>query len=192
MNPRALDEQEKAAFLRAVESMKGKAAESLRELIDPRAWDGEAAKDSSSLESCFGPLTPESLHAAGLDELGAWLRWLPTRERRRVRRLLVGRLKLQPPRNRPVRKMEPEAVVCFRTVLLSSGERDRELLIRAGLHHLARGLADRSSDGLQDLVRGLPGRWATAVVAMHARLRLQRSTRLAAKELRRTWSERRG
>lgn len=192
MRPRALDEQERAVFVRAVESLRGKAVESLLELIDPQAWGGESAKGTASLESYFGTLNSESLHMAGLDELGAWLRWLPARERKRVRRLLMGRLKLEPSKNRPVRKMEPEAVVCFRTVLFSSGECDRDLLTRAGLHHLARGLADRSAAEVRGMSRGLPGLWATWLVAMHARLSQQRASRLAAKELRRLWSERGG
>lgn len=190
MNPIGMEPADRAAFEQAVALLGPAGLDVLRSFVDPAVWD-QLADCSPAADDSLGwlwPLVDESgLRQAGAQELAGLRRWLGRLERRRIDPILAPHLgQVGWWRARTCR---PDSF-CLRSLqaaLLGRGPASLDLGLRAGLHHLARCLADRPPDSLATGLEGLPADWAGSLRACQARLASSARARMQANRLLGQW-----
>ncbi len=168
MTGQQLDRPEREAFAAAAERL-GRTPAALEQRL--AAADGAAPPAATPrLDAVLAAVDAERLRRAGRLELWGWLRWLPRRERSRLQPLVAAHLGRRPRLGRRPERLAPDAVESLRVCLFAPLPETVDLGLRAGLHRLARALADVEPDAFEAAVAPLPRVWRLGLRLARSRL----------------------
>jgi hypothetical protein len=163
LSPLPLSPDERAAFLAAAGRIGGADAERLVASLGAGVWPEEDGVTA-------GPPAEDEVRVLGVLELADLLVCLTGRARLR---LLRGLTRYDRRRVRSIRSACPperEEVSSLRDLLASPDLGNADPVLKAGLHRLARGQADREPVVVHARTAGFPPGWRGCLLAAHARL----------------------
>jgi hypothetical protein len=168
-----LERSEREAFGAAAERL-GRTPAALEQRL-VAADDAAPAAATPRLDAVLAAVDADRLRRAGRLELWGWLRWLPRRERNRLQPLVAAHLGRRPRLGRRPERLAPAAVESLQVCLFAPLPETIDLGLRAGLHRLARALADVEPDAFEAAVASLPRAWCLGLRLARSRLAREES-----------------
>ena len=173
MTGQRLGRRDREAFGAAAERL-GRTPAVLDERLAAAA-DAATPAGTSGLDALLAAVDAERLRRAGLLELWGWLRWLPRRERSRLQPLVAAHLGRRPRLGRRPERLAPAAVESLQVCLFAPLPETIDLGLRAGLHRLARALADVEPAAVEAAIASLPRAWCLSLRLARSRLAREES-----------------
>ncbi len=191
MNPLGMSKQDRAEFERLSCLDGNRDCTLLRQRLGSMVWDDNERVLPDGVVEFIASIDAAWLRSAGRQELAWWSKTVPRRTRNKMKIFFPKTISWKKTGNKTTRALRLDR---YSKASLENATRvslcdQIDVLMRVGLHHGARCLADCNPRLLRTLLHGLNPSWARYLMLFHVTLYDSNRCRLRAPVMRQYWIE---